>query len=67
MKRTETLVILTSLAAACGAPVVQSDVPSLLTNPGPETLQEIEQTVSTALNGTKVTLAADVLDRKSVV
>ena len=67
MKRTGTLIILTSLAAACGAPVVQSDVPSLLTNPGLETLQEIEQTVSTALNGTKVTLAADALTNNSML
>ena len=67
MQRIVNLVVLTLLGAACGAPVVQPDVPALLTNPGPETLQEIEQTVSTALNDTKVTLATDALTKNSVL
>ena len=67
MKRIGTFVVLAMLAASCGTPEVQPVVPALLTNPGPETLQEIEQTVSTALNDTKVTLAADALTKNSVL
>lgn len=67
MRRTLTPVVLVWLVAACSAPVVHPDVPALLTNPGPESLQEIEQTLSTALNGTKVTLAADALTKNSVL
>ena len=67
MQRTRTLVVLATLATACGAPVVQPYVPALLTNPGPGTLQEIEQTISTALNGTQITLAADALTKNSVL
>jgi hypothetical protein len=39
----------------------------LLTNPGPETLQELEQTVASAMNSTEVTLAADVFTDNSVL
>ncbi|MGK0298495.1 MAG: hypothetical protein ACI9XC_002117 [Gammaproteobacteria bacterium] len=67
MQRLGTLIILASLLAACSAQTVEPNVPALLTNPGSETLQEIEQTISTALNGTKVTLAADVLIKNSVL
>lgn len=55
------------MATACGAPVMQPDLPALVTNPGPETRQEIEQTVATALNGTNITLAEDVLTKTSVL
>jgi hypothetical protein len=67
VRRTGILLVLVSLAAACAPPVLQPGVPALLTNPGPETLQEIEQTIATALGVTKVTLAADVLTKTSVI
>jgi hypothetical protein len=55
------------LIAGCGKPVMQADAPALLTNPGPQTLQELEQTISSALNGAKTTLAADALTKTSVL
>jgi hypothetical protein len=67
VKRTGTLVVLILLAAACHEPEVQPGGPALLTNPGPETLQELEQTVASAMNSTEVTLAADVFTDNSVL
>ena len=67
MQQIMNLIIISLLVSACGVPVVQADVPALLTNPGPQTLEEIQQTVSTALNGTKVTLSADVFTQNSVL
>lgn len=67
MHRTGLLVLLISLAMACGAPRVQSDVPALLVNPGPESLQVINRTVSEALDVPNVTLAQDVFTESSVL
>lgn len=67
MQRISIVVIFALLAVACGAPVVQPSVPALLINPGPETLQEVVHTVSTAMNVTTVTLATDVLTKSSVL
>ncbi|MGY8815157.1 MAG: hypothetical protein ACKVHQ_10675 [Gammaproteobacteria bacterium] len=67
MQRFVTLIIMASLLAACSAQTVEPEVPALITNPGPESLQEIEQTVSIALNSTKVILAADALTKNSVL
>ncbi len=67
MQRPIILIIFALLVAACSAQVVQPDEPALLTNPGPLTLQEINQTVSTALNSSKVTLAEDALTKNSVL
>jgi hypothetical protein len=55
------------LATACREPEDQVAVPALLTNPGPESRQEIEMVVANALNGAKVTLADDVLTKNSVL
>jgi len=60
-------VVLILLATACRLPVTQPDTPALLTNPGPETLQELEQTLSTAMNGAQISLATDVLTKTSVL
>ncbi len=57
--------MLVSAMAACSTPVVQPEFPALLTNPGPATLTEIEQTVSTAMDGASVNLSADVLTTSS--
>lgn len=43
------------------------EVPALLTNPEATTLQEIENAVSSATGGGKVTLAADVLTKSSLL
>jgi hypothetical protein len=67
MQRFGTLIVLASLLAACGAQPVEPNVPALLSNPGPVTLEEIEQTISIALNVTKITLAADALTKNSVL
>lgn len=67
MQRTGAMIILTLLTAACTAPNVQQDVPALLINPEPATLQEIERAVANATGGTKVTLAADALTKNSVL
>ncbi len=65
MFRRSYLAMLVSAMAACSTPVVQPEFPALLTNPGPATLTEIEQTVSTAMDGASVNLSADVLTTSS--
>ncbi len=55
------------LVTACRAQVVTTTVPALLTNPGAAMLQQIEQTVSAAMGGNKVTLAADAFTHSSVL
>ena len=61
------LFLILLFTAACRLPVTEPDVPALLTNTGPQTLQELEQTLSAAINSAKVTLAADVLTTTSVL
>ena len=51
--------------AACSTPAVNPEYPALLTNPGPTTLLEIEQTISSAMDGAKVTIAQDALTTSS--
>jgi outer membrane lipoprotein-sorting protein len=67
MQRFTIIFCLIMLIAACRELNGQTTVPALLTNPGVDTLQEIEQTISAALNGVKVTLAPDVLTENSVL
>ena len=67
MRRIRLFFVIPVLAGACSTTVVQADGPALLTNPGPETLREIEQTVSGALDGAPITLAEDVLTKNSVL
>jgi hypothetical protein len=65
VNRTHYLVLLVSAIAACGTPAVQPEYPALLTNPSPTTLLEIEQTISTAMDGAKVSIAEDALTTSS--
>ena len=67
MHRISMLFVLLALTVSCSAIDVEPDAPALLTNPGPESLREIEQTVATALDSTKVTIAADALTKNSVL
>lgn len=67
MQRIGTMIILTLLSAACSAPNVEQDMPALLINPEPETLQEIERAVASATGGMNVTVAADALTQNSVL
>ena len=60
-------ILIALMLAACSAPVVQAEGPALVTNPGPESLGEIEQAVSAAMGGAGVTLAEDVLTDSSVL
>ncbi len=55
------------LLTACKAQDVQPEVPALLTNPGDAMLLQLEQTLSEAMGGTKVTLTADVFTKTSVL
>lgn len=52
---------------ACRDTQVQEFRPALLTNPGQESHAEIQQTISTALNGVSVMLADDVFTMNSVL
>jgi len=67
MRRIAIMCCLIMLIAACRELNGQAHVPALLTNPGSETLLEIEQTVSAALNVTSVMLAEDVLTDNSLL
>lgn len=59
--------ILVSWLAACSTSDLRTDVPALLTNPSEDTRLEIEQSVSAALDGAKMTVAADALTQSSVL
>ncbi|MEX2366777.1 MAG: hypothetical protein WD601_09235 [Pseudohongiellaceae bacterium] len=67
MQRSVIVILLTILTVACKEQDVKPDVPALITNPGPATLQEVERTLSGALNGMRIMLAADALTDQSVV
>lgn len=56
-----------ALLVACSTPAIQADVPALLTNPGKVTRLEIEQSISAALDGADITIAADALTLSSVL
>ena len=51
--------------AACSTPAINPEYPALLTNTGPTTLLELEQTISSAMDGAKVTIAQDALTTSS--
>ena len=53
------------LLAGCSAPPPQPDVPALRTSDSQASHRELEQVVSSALNGVDVTLADDVLMQDS--
>ncbi len=59
--------LMLSLLAGCTAPSIQADVPALLINPGPDTRLEIEQSVSAALDGVDISIAADALTQDSML
>lgn len=67
MRLISILFLFVSFLAACSNSKMRPDIPALLTNPGAETLQEIEQTVATALDGKKVTLSPDTLTNTSML
>jgi hypothetical protein len=56
------IILLVLLVSACRTPV-----PALITNPGLETRQELEETISAAMNGAQITLAEDALTVSSVL
>jgi len=67
MLRTGLCTIAISWLAACSTSAIQADVPALLTNPSEDTRLEIEQSISAALDGAKITIAADALTKSSVL
>ena len=60
-------IILVLLAHACRTPEETTAIPALITNPGAETRQELERTISAALNGVQITIAEDALTKNSVL
>lgn len=67
MNRIVILFVLVMFVYACRPSEQSVLAPALLANPGPESLAEIEQTISTALGGGRVTLAEDVFTTSSVL
>jgi hypothetical protein len=61
------VILLVFIISACRTPDQEGVGPALLTNPGPESRQELEQTISTALDGARITLAEDVFTENSVL
>ncbi len=59
--------VATAFAAACSSPPVQPDTPALRVNPDADSRTEIEQVVSSALDGVAVTIADDALTRESTL
>lgn len=59
------LVIL--IISACRTPEEEMASPALLSNPGPEARQELEQTISTALDGARITISEDAFTVSSVL
>lgn len=57
----------TALGVGCSTPPVQPDTPALRVEPDADSRQEIEQVVSSALDGVPVTLADDALTRDSTL
>lgn len=67
MTRKYLLPLLLALFAGCSTSAIQADIPALLTNPGPDTREEIEQSISAALDGAEITIAEDALTRSSTL
>ena len=67
MLRASLCTMAVSWLAACSTSAIQADVPALLTNASEDTQLEIEQSVSAALDGAKITIAADALTRSSIL
>ena len=67
MARMRLFLVLLALLVACSTPAIQADIPALLTNPGEDTRLEIEQSLSAALDGAKITIAPDALTHSSVL
>lgn len=62
------LCVVAVVTAACNAaPVQQTDVAAVIVNPDDASRAELEQVVSTALNGADITLADDALTHSSVL
>lgn len=66
MHRLIMILVLAISIVSCRSKEAQ-EVPALLTNPEPATFQEIENAVSGGTGGGKVTLAADVLTKSSLL
>lgn len=66
MLRLVMIMVLAISTVSCRSRETQ-EVPAVLTNPEPATLLEIENAVSSATGGGKVTLAADVLTKTSLL
>ncbi len=67
MIRTGLASLFLALLVACSTSAIQADVPALMTNPSEDTRLEIEQSVSAALDGAKITIASDALTHSSVL
>ena len=61
------IILLILYLSACRTPDNETLLPALVTNPGPETRQELEQTISTALDGARITLSEEVFTASSVL
>ena len=67
MKQTIYILLLVLMVTACREPENAETVPALLTNQGEVSHAEVQKTISAALDGAEVTLAADVFTSNSVV
>lgn len=67
MRQIILILLMTILSTACRDTQVQEFTPALLSNPGQQSHEEIQQTISTALNGVSVMLADDVFTMNSVL
>ena len=65
MLKNSSLGVLAAMLAACSTPVIHEESPALLTNPGPVTTLELEQTIAAAMDTMKVSLAPDALTTSS--
>jgi hypothetical protein len=60
-------ILVLAAAVGCSTSAIQDDIPALLTNPGPDTHREIEQSISAALDGVDIAIAEDALTRNSTL
>ena len=65
--RTLTLFVVASAACSCGTLPAGNDLPALIVSPTAQGRAELQQVVSSALNGSAVTVADDALTRDSTL
>ena len=65
--RTLTLFVVASAACSCGTLPAGNDLPALIVSPTAQGRAELQQVVSSALNGAAVTVADDALTRDSTL